>query len=115
MAKKTFKENPALQFISSMSNDYNTHNTDGAYNADNMYSTDNTVSVYNTDNKQQTQSTQERKTKRLNLLIQPSILEDLGKIAYMKKTSTNDLINLIIRDYTAAESALITKYNEIFP
>lgn len=103
MAKKSFKENPALQFIS---NAEDTHNTDYALN------TEDTSNIHNTHDKHNTQ--QERKTKRLNLLLQPSMLEDLSKIAYMKKTSINDLINSVLKEYTATESASIIKYNEVF-
>lgn len=56
----------------------------------------------------------EVKSKRLNLLLQPSVFEDLSKIAHMKQTSVNNLINSILRDYRENESKSIEKYNTIF-
>jgi predicted HicB family RNase H-like nuclease len=91
MAKKSFKSNPALQFISTANED-----------------TDNKQYTDNTDNKQ------ERKTKRLNLLIQPSILENLSKIAHMKQTSVNDLISSVLKNYAETEEEAIIMYNKVF-
>ncbi len=89
MAKKGFKDtNPALQFISPPT--HNTHNT------------------------QEAPSAEERKTKRLNLLLRPSVLADLTKIARMKETSVNDLINSIVEDYRDREREVIDKYNSVF-
>ena len=100
MAKKTFKDNPALQFINTVTDEY----TDNTQNTDNTHNTPNTDIYY-----------QERKSKRLNLLLQPSIFEDLSKIAYIKKTSVNDLINSILKGFAETETASVDKYNEIFP
>lgn len=105
MAKKSFKDNPALQFITAPAAD------DTAY-------------THNTEPKQATQEkkprpraigAQERKTKRLNLLLQPSTMNDLTKIAYMKQTSVNDLINTLLRGYTESEAETISRYDSIFP
>lgn len=56
----------------------------------------------------------ERKTKRLNLLLQPSTLEVLSKIAYMKQQSVNDLINSLLRDYVRENKNLSDQYLRIF-
>lgn len=57
---------------------------------------------------------EERKTKRLNLLLQPSILEDLTKVAYMRQTSVNDLINTTLKALVKSETATVEKYNQVF-
>lgn len=56
----------------------------------------------------------ERKSKRLNLLIQPSVAADLAKIAHMQKTSVNDLINRVMKEYCEAEHATLQHYDEVF-
>lgn len=56
----------------------------------------------------------ERKTKRLNLLLQPSILEELSKIAYMKQSSVNDLINTVLKEYVEGHGELSAQYRDIF-
>jgi predicted HicB family RNase H-like nuclease len=116
--KKNFKENPALQFISTP-----TDNTDST---DNTSHTDNTVTKRKTNNAQYKHSTHkkhsepgnstdaEMKTKRINLILQPSIVDDLSKIAYMKKNSINNLVNTILKDYAKEESMTIVRYNEVF-
>lgn len=114
--KKSFKDdNPAMQFISPIE-----------YNTDNMYNTDNTLNtsdIYNTYNTSDTSSTvkrhrapntHERKTKRLNLLVQPSSIEALNKVAYIKRSSINDLINTLIREYVSKEAEAIAQYDHIF-
>lgn len=56
----------------------------------------------------------ESKSKRLNLLVYPGVYEDLSKVATMKRTSVNDLINTILKEYTEAEADTITKYDSVF-
>lgn len=67
MAKKDFKisEKPALAFISKAE----TQKTDNKHNTDKMSST---------------LATEETKSKRLNLLLYPSLLKNLKKIATMQ-------------------------------
>jgi hypothetical protein len=57
----------------------------------------------------------ETKSKRLNLLVYPSLSNDLQKIAAMKGTKVNNLINQIFMDYTKSEEAqnYIEAYNKI--
>lgn len=56
----------------------------------------------------------ETKSKRLNLLIYPSLLNDLKKIAVMKRTSVNDLINDVLTQYTDKNINLINQYDSFF-
>ena len=56
----------------------------------------------------------ETKSKRLNLLLQPSVLEDLSKVAFMQKDSVNNLINTALLEYRDAHKDLIDKYNKVF-
>ena len=57
---------------------------------------------------------QEHKTKRVNLVIQPSVFEDFTKIAHMKRRSFNDLFNKVIKEYIAREENTILEYNKTF-
>lgn len=114
MAKKSFKQNPALQFISSADD---TQNKQNDLQTDNTQYTDNTEYNDITDNKQYTNieyTKHELKNKRLNLLLKPSILENISKIAHMKQTSVNDLINSILKDYTEIEEETISIYDKVF-
>ena len=97
--KKTFKDNPALAFITSGTE---TEPQQGRARA--------------TQSKEQTRTNgrQEVKSRRLNLLLQPSILEDISKIAYLERTSVNDLINTALKSYAADRADEIKKYDEIF-
>lgn len=56
----------------------------------------------------------ERKSKRLNLLMLPSVLEDLSKVATMRRTSVNDLINTIAKAYVEENRELVKQYDEVF-
>lgn len=56
----------------------------------------------------------ERKSRRLNLLVQPSVLEDISRIATMRRTSVNDLINSVLKDYAQAEAETLARYVEAF-
>lgn len=88
MAKKSFKtDNPAMQFITD-----NKQSTDYTHNAE--------------------EQEKETKSKRLNLLIQPSLLKDLKKIAYVKRVSLNELITSTMQEYTDTQGEAIKKYND---
>ena len=56
----------------------------------------------------------ETKSTRLNLVIKPSTAAAMRKIATMKQTSVNGLINLVLDDYARQEAAAIEQYNGIF-
>ena len=102
--KKSFKdENPALRYI-----DTGEGNTDKLHNAVNM------SDESNTKKKGRPPSDRERKTKRLNLLIQPSLIDELSKVAYMKRSSVNDLINTLIKDYVEKEADAVVQYDTLF-
>ena len=98
---KSFKQeqNPALQYITEYT--HNTHNTEDTHNTQYTHNTDNTHKS-------------ERKSKRLNLLIQPSLLEDITKIATMQQTSVNSLIHSLLQEYREREAPAINSYNKIF-
>lgn len=88
--KKEFKiDNPALKFLDTDNTDY-THNTDSTHN------------------------TEKTKSKRLNLLIYPSLLDNLKKIATMQRRSVNDLINEALSEYTEKQAEQIERYNNTF-
>ena len=88
--KKDFKiENPALKFLDTDNTQY-THNTHNTYN------------------------TPETKSKRLNLLIYPSLLENLKKIATMQRRSVNELINDVLTEYAEQQAETIQRYNDTF-
>lgn len=94
--KKEFViDNPALKFLNTDNTQY-THNTDNA------------------DTTQNAHNTQETKSKRLNLLLYPSVLDDLKKIATMQRRSVNDLINEVLSDYITQEAAQLQRYNDVF-
>lgn len=56
----------------------------------------------------------ETKSKRVNLLVKPSVYEALTKVAAMKRTSVNDLLNTIAAEYAASNAQLIEKYDRTF-
>ncbi|HHE32552.1 MAG TPA: hypothetical protein ENL07_07990 [Chlorobaculum parvum] len=91
--------------------------------------TKNTGNTYSTDKENQTQEThssaltinppsagkqKETKSKRLNLLIRPSLLKEFAKIAYMQQTSVNDLINQLIAEHVGKKSETIAEYDRLF-
>lgn len=49
--------------------------------------------------------TKETKSKRLNLLIYPSLHEDLERLAEMQAIKVNELINRVLKEYTEAEES----------
>ena len=56
----------------------------------------------------------ELKSKRLNLLLKPSIFIGIDKIATMQRLSVNEVINQVLGEYAEAHSDLIAKYNDVF-
>lgn len=56
----------------------------------------------------------ENKSKRLNLLVRPSIYRQFEKVAAMSRTTPNDLINRLMLECVEREQEAIAKYNEIF-
>jgi len=138
MAKKNFKDiNPATAFISSAQPEPDTSYTQEAQNTgeaqqtvdttntlytENTENTENTPQTPDTGNTDDTEYTQgikkpnapEQKTKRVNLLIKPSVFEDFKKVAHMKRRSFNDLYNMVIAEYIEREADAIRAYNKTF-
>jgi hypothetical protein len=56
----------------------------------------------------------EKKSKRMSLLLRPSLAEDLRKIAYMRHASVNETLNRIIEEYTKRESEALEMYERTF-
>jgi predicted HicB family RNase H-like nuclease len=105
MTKKSFKDsNPALQFISTVTQEEEAP----AHNKQNTYNTPNTPNIKSTKAKEET------KSKRLNLLLQPSVVADMEKIAAMKRSSVNDLINTVLKDFILQEADTLVRYEEVF-
>lgn len=74
----------------------------------------NTEYMYNTDDKQYTGNTHELKNQRLNLLLKPTVLKNLKKIAHIKRTSVNSLINNIAENYILSEVKIVDLYDELY-
>lgn len=62
----------------------------------------------------QDEPTEERKTKRLNLLIKPSVFVNIEKLAYMQRMRVNGFINQLLEEYAAAHRDTIDEYDRIF-
>lgn len=101
MAKKTFKDsiNPAMSFISQES-------IDGA-EGEAPATEETTEKVKRPDKAPEGYKLNplyiETKSKRLQLLIQPSLHEKLKRKAQAEGTSVNDLVNSILQDALAEE------------
>ena len=56
----------------------------------------------------------ETKTSRMNILLRPSVRTGIEKLAYVKRTSPNDLINIVLEDFVNANKADVAKYDSFF-
>ena len=56
----------------------------------------------------------ELKSKRLNLLLKPSIFTGVDKIATMRRVSFNEAVNQALSEYVEAHADLIAKYDDVF-
>lgn len=104
---------PNTQYVS---NDDNTSKTDiqtNTHNALNEFSVDNGQYVHN-DDSAFNEHKKETKSKRFSLLLRPSILTALNKIARMENNSPTDIINTVLEDYIQTQSELIEKYDTLF-
>ena len=107
MAKKSFKDsNPALQFISTATQEEETKAHDKQY--------EHTTHDKPRPTGPKPKAKEETKSKRLNLLLQPSVVVDMEKIAAMRRSSVNDLINTILKDFIAQEAGTLARYEEVF-
>lgn len=97
---KDFKNiaNPALQFITQP-----TAATDPAEQA-----------AFNGLKKGRKPSTEETKSKRLNLLMLPSVYDSISKLATMQRTSVNELVNSLLQAHIKENEELLQKYNDVF-
>ena len=103
-AMKIFTDNE--NSIAGIASDDSGHNTHSEFYDNN---TPNDMNVPNTDN-----ANKERKSKRFSLLLRPSILVALNKIARMENNSPTDIINTVLEDYIKTQSVLIEKYETLF-
>lgn len=111
MPKKSFKEsNPALQFISSAATALQEEPAPTPERA----APSATPAARKPTPTPPKRGGAETKSKRLNLLLQPSVLDDLSKIACMQQTSVNDLINRVLREHRDGQLLLIQRYDEVF-
>lgn len=83
MAKKTFKDNPALQFISTPAEEATAPASSVPMKRNPLYI--------------------ETRSKRLNLLIQPSLHSKLKAMAEAQDKSINDLIHTVLENYAESE------------
>ena len=122
MAKKSFKgENPALRYMSVTTTDNVQHEQDAQYthetqNENNAHIVEN--AQYTDENKnpdgQCKKAGKETKSKRLNVLIRPSLFEDASKIAHMQRISVNELIHLAVEKYVIENEEEVTKYDTVY-
>jgi hypothetical protein len=56
----------------------------------------------------------EVKSKRLNVLILPSIADKLKKVSAVKRTSVNDLINTYLNERLEQEADALRRFDEVF-
>jgi hypothetical protein len=56
----------------------------------------------------------EVKSKRINVLILPSIADKLKKVSAIKRTSVNDLINTYLNERLDQETDALRRFNEVF-
>ena len=97
MSKKSFKDNPALQFMS-RSEVKEIKDTDKKTDIV-LISDEDSGSGNFAENFVYTPVIFEAKSKRFNMLIRPSVFAHLKKKAEFKGTSVNDLIHTIIEIY----------------
>lgn len=77
---------------------------------------DNPAMAYITPKEQETEQAQytENKTRRINLIIQPTLHKDIKKLATMQRISLNELVIRVMRDYAEANTATIERYINVF-
>lgn len=79
------------------------------------FKTDNPAMVFITPPAQDTQDTdREIRSKRLNLLIPPTLHSNLTKIARVEGISLNELFNIVLRTHEQQNQDALEKYAEIW-
>ena len=89
MAKKTFKDNPALQFITTPDMERVHESIETATEVPSGYKA-NPAFI-------------ETKSKRVQILVQPSVFDAVDRIARARGLSRNEIINEALRQYTERE------------
>jgi hypothetical protein len=114
--KHNAHEIPNKQYTYNTQETYNKQVDDDKHISDNTHYTDNTYNTFSTSNTHKTYNAyiRETKSRRLNLLLQHSLLDNVTKIARMKQTSVNDLINTVLKSYIEQESSVVERYEEVF-
>ncbi|NTW83779.1 MAG: hypothetical protein HGB36_10510 [Chlorobiaceae bacterium] len=109
--KKSFRsvDNPAAAFISSNEPVHERHGSVAGRSGTLLHESDGSSGA---GPKKRNES--ETKSKRLNLLIRPSLMDDFTKIAYMRRTSINDLINRLVDECVERDASLIDDYDRLF-
>ena len=98
MSKKSFKDNPALQFMSRTEEVINEPKEGSSQNRDMEVREIKQVREIS-DNFRMVPIAFEAKSKRFNMLIRPSVFANLRKMSENRGTSVNDLINTIVENY----------------
>jgi hypothetical protein len=130
MTKKSFKgANPALSFISGAEEAAEAKENEERAKVparvvpekQRFEDTDNTQDTHITKAKAgrassvgRSKTGRETKSKRVNLVLQPSIWENATKIAHMKRTTLNDVVNTLLREYTEREADEVQRYDDFF-
>lgn len=116
MTKKSFTgENPALKYIS-MGNIENTEDEQITQYTDDTAITQKVQDIH-TGKKESTPpevQAHETKSKRLNVLIRPSLFEDAAKVAHMQRISVNELVHLAVERYVKGCEGDIVRFKEIY-
>ena len=97
MSKKSFKDNPALQFMTRVERDVN-GDTGGEGRGEVAREARETREATN-NFKALLPVAFEAKSKRFNMLMRPSVFASLKEISENKGTSINDLINTAVENY----------------
>lgn len=110
MPKKDFKASARASVASVFITDAKdtARNTDGTDNTDNAYTQD--AHTDNTDNAHMRELSATKKEKRLNLLIYPALHKSLKKIAFIRQTSVNDLINTALQEFVEQNKKDLERY-----
>ena len=95
MSKKSFKDNPALQFMSRAEEVVSEVREEKPVEVREIKEVREVVNSY----RMPVPKVFEAKSKRFNMLLRPSVFANLKEISDSRGTSVNDLINTIVEDY----------------
>ena len=57
----------------------------------------------------------ERKDRRVGLLVRPSVCEKAAKILYYERDTLDNLINVLLEEYVEKHADLVEKFDKEFP